>query len=175
MNIQKNFVMKFDSIEAIKNEGFEGFLTLGSLMEKNSPVPKAKGIYFILYTQNEKPEFVETGSGGFYKDMDPNVPIDELHENWVENTIVLYIGRAGKGIGNTTLRDRLRQYFSFGRGKRTGHRGGRYVWQIKNYDELIVCWKKVFGEDPRDVEAALIKEFYDTYRKRPFANLAGQS
>lgn len=167
--------MKFDSVESLKNEGFEGFLTLEALMIKNSPVPKAKGIYLILYTSAERPEFVETGTGGFYQNLNPNVPIEELRENWVENTIVLYIGRAGKGIGNTTLRDRLRQYFSFGRGKRTGHRGGRYIWQIKNYSELLVCWKKITGEDPRDVEALLIKEFFDIYNKRPFANLAGNS
>jgi len=174
INEHPNFLaMKFDSIDSIKKEGFEGFLTIGSLMNNNSPIPRDKGIYMILYTETKMPDFVETGTGGFYKGIDPNVPVELLIQNWVENTPVLYIGKAGKGIGNTSLHSRLRQYFNFGRGKNIGHRGGRFIWQIKNWNDLVVCWKTTPNDDPRDIEAAMIRNFYNQYTKRPFANLVG--
>jgi hypothetical protein len=165
--------MKFDSIEAIKKEGFEGFIKLGSLMQDSTPVPKLKGVYLILYTCGEAPEFLETGTGGFFRDMDPNVPVDVLEQHWVEKTIVIYIGKAGKGIGNITLQDRLRQFFSFGRGKKTGHRDGRFIWQLKNHQDLLVCWKPITKDDPRDVEAALMRRFFVKYKRRPYANASG--
>lgn len=72
------------------------------------------------------PEFLSHGTGGFFKGKDPNVSITELETNWVENTCVVYIGKAG-----TTLQKRLNQYLKFGNGQNIGHWGGRYIWQIK--------------------------------------------
>ena len=58
----------------------------------------------------------------------------------------------------------------FGSGKNVGHYGGRYIWQLADSDDLVVCWKCV--EDSRRVEAAMIAEFKKNHNgKRPFANL----
>lgn len=80
--------------------------------------------------------------------------ITELETNWVKNTCVVYIGKAG-----TTLRKRLNQYLKFGNGQNIGHWGGRYIWQIKNSGNLLLCWKPTPDEDPEAIETALIARF----------------
>ena len=50
----------------------------------------------VVYTGENIPEFLSRGTGGFFKGKDPNVSITELETNWVENTCVVYIGKAGK-------------------------------------------------------------------------------
>ena len=104
------------------------------------------------------------GTGGYFKGKNPNVTLSELNANWVENTKVVYIGKA------TSLKPRLKQYFSFGQGKNVGHYGGRFIWQLRYSKELIVCWKSL-STDPREYEADLIKQFVELFGKRPFANL----
>lgn len=73
--------------------------------------------------------------------------------------------------GRQTLRKRLKQYIDFGAGKRAGHRGGRYVWQLADARELTICWRPIEAGDPRDAEHALIQAFKHRYGARPFANL----
>jgi hypothetical protein len=112
------------------------------------------------------------GTGGHFKGQDPNVSLSELKDNWVEGTPVIYIGKAG-GAGNTaTLNKRLGQYLRFGQGANVGHWGGRYIWQLADSRDLIVCWKTLTDDDPREVEHQMIAEFKATHAgKRPFANL----
>ena len=62
----------------------------------------------------------------------------------------------------------------FGQGKPVAHHGGRYIWQIKDSEELVVCWKSLEnGKNPRQLEAEMIHEFKKKYGKLPFANLKG--
>ena len=67
----------------------------------------------------------------------------------------------------------MKQYFRFGNKEAVGHWGGRYIWQLSNPEELIVCWKATSNKDPRYVEKELIAEFVKQFNKRPFANLVG--
>ncbi len=92
--------------------------------------------------------------------------IEVLKSKWVDNTKVVYIGKA------TSLKSRLKQYFSFGQGKNIGHYGGRFIWQVKYSKDLIVCWKSLPTDERREFEANLIKLFVSVFGKRPFANLA---
>ena len=39
----------------------------------------------------------------------------------------------------------------FGSGKKVGHKGGRFIWQLKDSANLVVCWKRT-EEEPRHVE-----------------------
>lgn len=164
--------MDFNNLQALKYAGFTGFKTIRELSESGSAIPKVKGYYLVLSISKKPPEFLTKGTGGFFKGRDPNVPVSILKENWVDNTIVVYIGKAGKDGSQATLHSRLCQYFGFGRGGNIGHWGGRFIWQLKDSQDLIVCWKELASEDPRTLEAALIKEFIQKYNKRPFANLA---
>jgi len=165
-------MINFNDIESIKKSGFSGFVTIESLMENSTVIPNEKGIYLVLRTSQEPCEYLEKGTGGFFKKRDPNIPLSELLANWVDSTLVVYIGKAGSDKGNATLRSRLRQYLKFGQGRNIGHWGGRLIWQLKDAPQLLVCWKALPDDNPREFEKQLIKDFVAQYGKRPFANLA---
>ena len=155
-----------DIKEQLKDEGFEGFISVKDLKEdfKNGRVPKEEGVYQILRMSSTPPTFLQKGTGGYFKGKEPNVSIDELRSNWVADEPVVYIGKASE------LYKRIRQYMQFGSGKAVGHFGGRYIWQLSDSDGLIVCWKCV--SESRSVEAAMIEGFKNSHNgKRPFANL----
>lgn len=157
--------MTFNDIDEIKKAGFIGFKKMSELFFDSSMLPNNNGVYLVLNIDNKPGEFLTVGSGGHFKGKDPNISLADLKSNWVDNTKVVYIGKA------TSLRSRLRQYFSFGQGKNIGHYGGRLIWQIKYSKDLVVCWKSL-TTDPREFEADLIQQFVKTYGCRPFANLA---
>lgn len=163
--------MDFNNIEEIKKAGFTGFKKMRELFVDSSSIPRTKGVYLILNLDNKPPEFLPVGTGGYFKGKNPNLSIGELKSNWVDKTIVVYIGKAGKDSSSATLNSRLRQYFGFGQGGNIGHYGGRLIWQLRNSNDLVVCWKALPSEDPRNFEATLIKEFNAKYSNRPFANL----
>ena len=128
--------------------------------------------YMVLRTIMDEPIFLEKGSSGYFKGTDPNVAIKILQEKWVYNTPVVYIGKAGGKKNKTTLRSRILQYLKFGQGKPVGHKGGRYIWQLNDSEELLFCWKPLPTDESEDVESMLISEFKHQYAgKRPFANL----
>ena len=154
-----------DKVKKLKDEGFKGFVRVEKLMSNPKLPEDEKGVYVVLYTHDTRPDFMQVGTGGFFKDEDPNVSIEELEANWIDGEQIIYIGKA------TSLRDRLSQYMKFGIGKKIGHKGGRYVWQIKDSANLLVCWKRT-DEEPRDVEKKMIAEFKLSHKgRRPFANL----
>ena len=163
--------MSFNSIDKIKKAGFLGFKKMSELFADNSSIPKTKGVYLVLNPNFDKPKYLQTGTGGHHKGKNPNIPIDELESNWVDNALVVYIGKAGSEDSKATLNSRLKQYFSFGQGKNVGHYGGRLIWQLENSAELIVCWKPLPNDDPKTIESQLIRNFVTEFSKRPFANL----
>ena len=138
--------------------------------------------YLILQDSKSMPNFINQGTGGFFKEKNPNVPIQDLEKNWIKDEPVLYIGKAGGKtqkkdgtVSNSkaTLQSRIEQYMRFGQGEPIGHWGGRLIWQLADAKDLIVCWK-VLGKDeePREVEKNMIQEFKKGHGgKRPFANL----
>ncbi len=163
--------MDFDSIEIFRQYGFEGFKKISYLMETTcEDVPSRKGVYLVCFL-NDEFEFLDKSIGGHFKGNDPTVSIEILKTKWVDGTMVLYIGKAGGGSSRSTLHSRLKQYMKFGQGKNIGHKGGRYIWQLSNNRELLVCWKTLSDEYPRQYEKSLIAEFKTQYGKLPFANL----
>lgn len=172
--VKKRVIMTLEATTTyLKELGFHGFVTIGTLFKNSSIVPKEKGVYIILYPSAIAPKFRTIGSGGHFKGKNPNVSLQELNDNWVENTSIIYIGKAGSESGSATLYSRLKQYLDFGKGKPVGHWGGRYIWQLSLAEELIVCWKTTPEHEPSDVENYLIEYFKEQYGKRPFANLKG--
>lgn len=112
---------------------------------------------------------------------EPNRPVSELENNWVGDTCVVYIGKAG-GVdasgkkSKSTLRKRINAYLDFGTGKSVGHWGGRLIWQIKDAKDLLFCWKAIPEQEgnPVEIEKEFIADFKRQYGgKRPFANLKG--
>jgi hypothetical protein len=162
--------VNFDSIDAIRQSGFEGFVAISTLQTLNcTQVPDKPGVYLILRSDMAPPDFLSESTGGHFKGKNPTVPVSKLQSKWVEDSLVLNIGKAGGG--NATLRSRLKQYMQFGQGKPVGHHGGRYVWQLAHSSDLLVCWKVTPDDIPRIVEKALIEEFETVYGRLPFANL----
>lgn len=159
--------------EFLQAQGFEGFKTMGELMDgARTQIPAQKGVYVVLRESESAPQFLPGGTGGFFKGKNPNVSIDELKANWVEGTPVVYIGKAGGAGSSATLQRRLAQYLRFGQGVNVGHWGGRYIWQLADSRDLVVCWKTLPSDNPREVERQMIEGFKAAHgSKRPFANL----
>lgn len=100
----------FNNIEAIKESGFLGFIKLGDLFDNSSIIPDIKGIYMILHNDPKTTEFLINGTGGHFKGKNPNISMQALKYNWIENTKVVYISKAGGDDSKATLRSRLTQY-----------------------------------------------------------------
>ncbi len=143
------------TVRELKEEGFYS-------------IPDEQGVYTVSYTKG--PVFLKESIGGHFKGKDSSVPIEKLEDNWVLNEEIIYIGQAGGNGSQATLRKRLKQYIQFGCGKPVGHWGGRYIWQLKDSDELIISWQ-VTENDPYTVESEMIEKFKAKHGKRPFANL----
>jgi hypothetical protein len=164
--------LDFKSIDNLRRNGFSGFVSAAALRQDLTQIPDIRGVYMVVREIGNRPQFRATGSGGHYKRTDPNVPIEKLHKNWVEETCVLYIGKAGDEHSHATLRSRLRQYLQFGAGKSRSHKGGRYIWQLENAEDLLFCWKPLPSGNPQKEETALLAAFKCQYEGRlPFANL----
>lgn len=178
--------MNTEEVKTLKENGFIGFKTIRELKNSCKSVPLKRGVYIVLRPNDMQKEFLEKGTGGNYKHKNPNVTIQELESNWVDGTQILNIGKAGGKKFKTTLQSRLKQYMRFGRGK-TGHWGGRLIWQLKDSDNLVVCWKITekdqksseseeqsdeIEKEPRNVEKEMIEQFKEQHDdRRPFANL----
>jgi|SRR5579863_3880025 hypothetical protein len=162
--------MKVATIDDIRRGGFVGEIAIAALQKSECRgVPKQPGVYLVLRPDAGPPNFLPEGTGGHLKGKDPNVEVGCLKNKWVEGAIVLYIGKTGPKTA--TLRSRLRQYMQFGQRKRVGHWGGRYIWQLRNSSDLLVCWKAIENLPPRNAERALIAQFRQAYDKPPFANI----
>ncbi len=168
--------MLFENVDQIKVAGFTGFQNIRELWLDTSGVPPVKGVYLVLYTGMGPPEFVETGVAGPLRGGDPNVPLEQLEKCWVDDTPVLFIGKAG-GSSRVTgkqskenLRSRISKFVKVGRGEMVGRWGGHYIWQIRSAGDLVICWKKMYERDPLEVRDRMLRNFETVYHKRPFAN-----
>lgn len=137
---------------------------------RDSLIPDNSGIYVVLNNIKKPLVFLEENPGGRFKGKYPTVDIEILQQKWVDNTHVIYIGKANDS--NKKLRSRIKSFLDFGLGKPVGHWGGRYVWQIQNSDDFFIAWKVAkVSESAEELESKLIKKFGEIYGSLPFANL----
>ena len=149
----------------MKLDGFSGFIPVKEMPVSYDKITELPGVYVVLRESEDTPQFVETGSGGFFKGKNPNVEVSELKANYLNGCNILYIGKA------TNLKNRLKQLIRFGQGKAVGHWGGRYLWQLADAQNLIVAWMPTPGVDSRSVEIKMLEEFVQEFGALPFANL----
>ncbi len=158
-------------IEQLKVLGFRGFKTVEELMKSCRDIPKEMGVYVVLREKEDHPVILKKRLFDCQEDRYHSYSKAELDGNWVEGTHIVYIGKAG-GFGmKTGLNKRLSTYIRFGKGQKAAHGGGRSIWQLSDAHELVVCWRVLSKEEPRDVEENMISVFRINHNgKRPFAN-----
>ena len=160
-------------VALLRETGFFGFHSVSHLQRTRClDVPVERGVYAIVRDTDLPPEFMEKSVGGWYRQKDPSVPVEELKASWVDGAQVIYIGRArGPGVRNL-LQQRVKRLVRFGQGKAIAHLGGRYVWQLRDHVALRVAWRPAAeDEDPATTEASMLAEFKARHGKLPFANL----
>jgi hypothetical protein len=157
-------VITFDR-HGLEREGFSGFVPVSRLSGARGVdvPPRDPGVYVLVRAGTEKPQFIDPGTGGWFKGTDPNVRTTVLEANWVHAASVVYIGMA------SSLKARLSQLIRFGRGRNVGHKGGRYLWQLADSEDLLVAWQ--VDADPVARESELLKAFVAEHGALPYANL----
>lgn len=129
--------MLFSEVDLLKR-GFGGFESISELqLSRCRRIPDDPGVYCVLKAKTTSSTFLVESVGGHFKGKNPTVAVRLLETNWISDASVLYIGKAG-GDSNATLRSRIDRYMSFGQGKPVGHRGGRYIWQLRDSQDLSV-------------------------------------
>ena len=156
--------------------GFAGFVTFDELLTGGlADVPDGDGVYVVVRTLTGPPSFLGASLGGRHKGKDPTIPMDTLEAKWVDDAVVLYVGRAPRNAkGERGLRTRVGEYAKFGAGRNIGHWGGRYIWQLEEQGTLLVAWRECSeGHTAAGDEAELVSEFRRQHGGRlPFANIA---
>ena len=160
------------SVSGLQKLDFAGFVSVKTLRTKAHLIPSEPGVYLILRDSDSPPKFLSVGTGGNFKNRDPNVSVTRLKNEWVPDSIIVYVGKAG-GVGvKSNLKIRIKQLIKFGEGKKAPHWGGRFVWQLCDSEQLLLCWKVARESQPKEIEKMIIGKFKRSYGgKRPFANL----
>ena len=146
------------------SRGFGSFVAIRRLPRPEPPqLPVARGVYVVLLSSPGRPGFRAASGGGHWKGKDPTVPQARLEREWVEQTATLYIGRA------TSLRERVGELLRFSDGLPVRHWGGRLLWQLEGCQDFLLGWRE--SPDFVSLEADLIDNFVEHFRRLPFANL----
>jgi hypothetical protein len=156
--------------EPVDLDVFVGWVPFAAL--PTASVPTDPGVYVIIRPSDEPPSFLDVSPAGHYKGKDPTVPVPELQQLWVPDTRIVYMGKANHGSrGKRGLRQRLDEYRRFGAGEPAAHSGGRRIWQLADYKDLLVGWRVTDDSDAARIETEMIAQFRAHHGLRPFANM----
>ncbi len=143
-------------------------------------IPKESGIYLVECPKNFKVVFSDYPTRKIK--INKYYYAAELNDkyNRTLNNKILNIAKADMRIKGGALNRRIKELIRFGYGEANNHRGGKAIWQIRNNEQLVVCWEtldeinrkwdKIF-DTAKDAENALINYFYNKYNEYPLANM----
>ncbi|MEM0913922.1 MAG: hypothetical protein AAGK09_04855 [Planctomycetota bacterium] len=134
-----------------------------------SDVPDLPGVYLVYREELDPPRWLADSPVPIYKGKPAAYPISTLSSRWDDRARLLYYGQAGGQGSKATLRRRIKQYLAWSAGK-TGHAGGRAIWQIAGAGQFRIAWAVQQRLDPLDVERELLDDHVAKYGRLPFAN-----
>lgn len=159
----------FRNISCDERCDFVGFKDVKSLVDGGmAEIPKKIGVYLILAPRRGKMPLLSDGLKTAFENNDETPKEeDKLRKRWIEDTQVLYIGKAGvlNGKGTSNLYTRLRAYLKWYKKEKNSHHGGRDIWQLPNPGGLLVVWRVTPNEDPRSCEKKLLERFNITFHE----------
>ncbi|WP_247424644.1 hypothetical protein [Ralstonia pseudosolanacearum] len=160
-----------DGIDLDSFSSGESVKSLGMTRWGDDPfgdVPTVSGVYVVVREAASAPTFLRDSRAGQFKGLDPSYPEAIVKAAWVPNATVVYIG---KGAGRNGLRQRVGQLVNFAYGANIGHRGGRLLWHLSDWEDLLVRWMDCPGASAAAIKADLIKRFQREHGDRlPYAN-----
>ncbi|MGU7781354.1 hypothetical protein [Burkholderia sp. PU8-34] len=158
-----------DTVDGIELHSFAPGSSVRGLAESGCrDVPTAAGVYVVIRAATGVPRFLLTSSAGRFKGLDPSYPEQTVSDAWVPGATLVYVGKAA---GEKGLRQRLGELVRFAYGANVGHRGGRLLWHLPDWEQLLVRWRTCPPHSADAVEAALIEQFCHAQDgRRPYAN-----
>ena len=126
------------STDPIDLSGFTGWFTFTDLASVR--VPRDPGVYVIKRPTDDSPPFcAEVPYRG-----NPAFLVADLAALWVPGERIVYIGKTIYGVKKDGLHRRLRQFRRYGAGHSARHSGGRRIWQLSDYAQLLTWpWSPV--------------------------------
>lgn len=156
--------------KTLKDSGFAGFRPLADL--DINRIPQRQGLFSIVRPDGFEPRFLAKSTAGVFKKKNPSLTAAELAAEWVADTDILFLGKAGPGSkGNRGLRRQIQEFVDFGKGKPPGHWDGRLIWQLADTGSLLVAWKELPVEELNAALADYQARFQESYGRLPYANL----
>lgn len=123
-------------------------------------ITKSEGIYKVIAPEGFNVEFVDNCLNTTCNPYRLNELQDKY--NKIKDKSVLYIGKANN------LQRRIRQYVNYGLNKGKVHKGGRAIFQIKNFEQLEII--VINCANCAEVEKQALIEYKKNNGKLPLAN-----
>jgi len=124
-------------------------------------IPKKAGVYRVLNLDDIQIDFLPYSTNNSCVPY----PIAMLQNKYGKTKLgnVLYIG---KGVN---LHNRIKQYVKFGMGLVDNHKGGRAIFQIKDYKNLYI--EVLLCQRCECVEKSMLMGYVECYQELPVANM----
>ncbi len=182
-NISNSTLMQteYSNVQVHKTEYLtnSGFTNIGTVLQISSSgftaVPELSycGVYAITKPENYDPSYFSVEEAKLNGNVIRPWDLDKLSKKWVDDADILYYGLAGANSFRS-LKSRLKDLINHSKSlvtDRGPHKGGEIIWQLKGYENFSI-WILPTGNPPapREMEAKLLKSFYQLTGKLPFAN-----
>ncbi|MAT56338.1 MAG: hypothetical protein CMF23_00040 [Ignavibacteriae bacterium] len=171
-----NDLINVDKIKFLIDNGFINLGKIKHLLIEGLPQIselQSSGLYAITAYENYKPSYYNHQEAIENGNVVSPWEASRLINKWVDGAEILYYGLAG-AKSSRPLKVRLNDLLKHAFGditERGPHKGGEIIWQLKNWQDFEL-WALPTGAppEPRDKEYLLLKKFYETTGKLPFAN-----